>query len=65
MIFELKDAPAARYPNKTGYPAAFLPPHVEKLFDNQRMVVWSYRWNPGEPTPMPFHDKDVVVVYLE
>ncbi|HSY56259.1 MAG TPA: hypothetical protein VK834_07410, partial [Bradyrhizobium sp.] len=23
------------------------------------------RWNLGEPTPMHFHDKDVVVVYLE
>ena len=29
------------------------------------MIVWSYRWNPGEPTPMHFHDKDVVVVYEE
>jgi hypothetical protein len=28
-------------------------------------VVWSYQWNPGEPTPMHFHDKDVVVVYEE
>lgn len=65
VIIELKDAPAARYANKTGYPAAFPRPHVKKLFENQRVVVWSYRWNPGEPTPMHFHDKDVVVVYRE
>lgn len=65
VIIELKDAPAERYANKTGYPAAFPRPHVKKLFENKRVVVWSYRWNPGEPTPMHFHDKDVVVVYRE
>jgi len=65
VIIELKDAPTARYENKTGYPPAFPRPHVKKLLENNRVVVWSYRWNPGEPTPMHFHDKDVVVVYLE
>lgn len=65
VVIELKDAPAVRYENKTGYPAAFPRPHVQKLFENARVVVWSYRWNPGEPTPMHFHDKDVVVVYRE
>ncbi len=38
---------------------------MKKLLENDRVIVWSYRWNPGEPTPMHFHDKDVVVVYLE
>lgn len=65
LIIELKDAPAAHYENKTGYPAAFPRPHVKKLIENDRVVVWSYRWTPGEPTPVHFHDKDVVVVYLE
>lgn len=65
LIIELKDSPAVRYENKTGYPAAFPRPHVKKLLENNRVIVWSYRWNPGEPTPMHFHDKDVVVVYLE
>lgn len=65
VIVELKDAPATHYANKTGYPAAFPRPHVKKLLENKRVVVWSYRWNPGEPTPVHFHDKDVVVVYLE
>ncbi len=54
-----------RLENKTGYPLAFPRPHVKKLLENDRVLVWSYRWNPGEPTPMHFHDKDVVVVYLE
>jgi hypothetical protein len=65
VVIELKDAPATHYENTTGYPPAFPRPHVKKLFENKRVVVWSYRWNPGEPTPMHFHDKDVVVVYLE
>ena len=52
-------------PNTTGYPNAFPRPHVKKLLENERVIVWSYHWNPGEPTPMHFHDKDVVVVYEE
>jgi hypothetical protein len=65
LIIELKDNPVAPLENKTGYPLAFPRPHVKKLLENNRVIVWSYRWNPGEPTPMHFHDKDVVVVYLE
>jgi hypothetical protein len=63
IVIELKDHPVAPLPNKTGYPNAFPRPHVKKLLENDRVVVWSYHWNPGEPTPMHFHDKDVVVVY--
>ncbi len=63
VVIELKDHPVPPYPNNTGYPNAFPRPHVVKLFDTDRFTVWSYRWNPGEPTPMHFHDKDVVVIY--
>ena len=65
LVIELKDHPVAPLENKTGYPLAFPRPHVKKVLENDRVIVWSYRWNPGEPTPMHFHDKDVVVVYLE
>ncbi len=65
LVIQLKDQPVAPIENKTGYPLAFPRPHVKKLLENNRVIVWSYRWNPGEPTPMHFHDKDVVVVYLE
>jgi hypothetical protein len=65
LVIVLKDHPVAPFENKTGYPLAFPRPHVKKLLENDRVVAWSYRWNPGEPTPMHFHDKDVVVVYLE
>ena len=65
LIIELKDTVVPPIENKTGYPLAFPRPHVKKLLENNRVIVWSYRWNPGEPTPVHFHDKDVVVVYLE
>jgi hypothetical protein len=65
LIIELKDNPVAPIENKSGYPNAFPRPHVKKLLENNRVILWSYRWNPGEPTPMHLHDKDVVVVYLE
>jgi hypothetical protein len=65
LVIELKDHPVPPLENKTGYPLAFPRPHATKLVENDRVIVWSYRWNPGEPTPMHFHDKDVVVVYLE
>lgn len=65
LVIELKDHPVPPLENKTGYSLAFPRPHVKKLFENDRVIAWSYRWHPGEPTPMHFHDKDVVVVYLE
>jgi hypothetical protein len=65
VIIELKDHKVVPIPNNSGYPNAFPRPHVEKILENDRVIVWHYRWNLGEPTPMHFHDKDVVVVYLE
>ena len=63
VVIELKDTVVPSLPNNSGYPNAFPRPHVVKLLENDKVIVWSYRWNPGEPTPMHFHDKDVVVVY--
>jgi hypothetical protein len=65
IVIELKDHPVTPLANTSGYPNAFPRPHVKKLFENDKVIVWSYHWNPGEPTPMHFHDKDVVVVYEE
>jgi hypothetical protein len=65
VLIELKDHPVAPIPNDSGYPDAFPRPRVKKLLENDRVIVWSYSWNLGEPTPMHFHDKDVVVVYEE
>jgi hypothetical protein len=65
VVIELKDGHVAPYENTSGYPNAFPRPRVEKLLENDRVVAWSYRWNPGESTPMHFHDKDIVVAYEE
>jgi hypothetical protein len=65
VVIELKDHQAAAYQNNSGYPAAYPRPRVIKLIDNNRVAVWAYRWNLGEPTPMHFHDKDVVVIYQD
>jgi hypothetical protein len=63
IVIELKNSPSKTYPNNSGYPNAFPRPGVKKLFENERIIVWSYSWKLGEPTPMHFHDKDVVVVF--
>jgi len=62
---ELKDHPVPPMKNSSGYPNAFPRPGSKKVFDNDLISVWDYRWTPRVPTPMHFHDKDVVVTYLE
>ncbi len=49
----------------SGYPLAFPRPGVKKLLENARVIVWDYTWTPDVATPMHFHDKDVVVLFLE
>jgi hypothetical protein len=63
VVIELKDHALPPLTNTTGYPLAFPRPHVRKLLENDKVVVWDYAWRRGEPTPMHFHDKDALVVY--
>jgi hypothetical protein len=65
MVVDLKDHPVAPILNTSGYPLAFPRPGVKKLLENNRVIVWDYTWTTGVPTPMHFHDKDVVVLFLE
>jgi hypothetical protein len=65
VLIELKDAKVPPLANSTPYPLAFPRPNVKKVLDNERVVIWDYTWTSGVPTPMHFHDKDVVVIYLE
>jgi len=65
IVVELKDVKVAPLPNKTGYPDAFPREGSKKVLDNPRVVVWDFSWTPGKATAMHFHDKDVVVVYLD
>jgi hypothetical protein len=62
---DLKDHAVPPLANTSGYPNAFPRPGIKKVFENDRIIVWDYTWTPGVPTPMHFHDKDVVVTYLE
>lgn len=61
---ELKQSKAP-LPNETGLPDAFPRPGIFKMLDKGNFTVWDYRWTPGEPTPLHFHTKDVVVMFLE
>ena len=64
IVIELQDARVAPLANTSGYPLAFPRPGSRKLFENERVVVWTFTWTQGVATPMHFHDKDVVVTYL-
>jgi len=61
----LRDHPPQPLRNTSGYPDAFPRPGVKKVLENNRVIVWDYTWISGKPTPMHFHDKDTVVVYMD
>jgi hypothetical protein len=63
IVIALKDHATAAIANTSGYPSAFPRPGSVKVLENDRVVVWHYSWTPGVPTPMHFHDKDIVVAY--
>jgi hypothetical protein len=65
IVIDLKDHPVAPVTNMTAYPLSFPRPGSKKILENERVIVWDYTWKPGVATPMHFHDKDVVVVFLE
>jgi hypothetical protein len=65
IVIDLKNHYVAPIENTSGYPLAFPRPGVKKLFENERVIVWDYTWIPGVATPMHFHDKDVVALFLE
>lgn len=64
VVVELKDAPSNTVPNTTGLPPAFPREGSKKVLETDKVRVWNYRWLPGKPTPMHFHNTEVVVVYL-
>ena len=65
LVIDLKDHPVPPIENKTAYPLGFPRPGSKKLFENARVIVWDYTWQPGVATPMHFHDKDVIAWFLE
>lgn len=65
LVIGLKRFKAEPLKNPTKFPLAMPRPGGKKIFENKRVIVWDYRWPTGVPTPMHFHDKDVVVLFLE
>jgi hypothetical protein len=65
IIIELKDVAVTPLPNKSNYPEAFPREGAKKLLENARLTVWDVSFIQGKPTPIHFHSRDVVVVYLE
>lgn len=64
IVIDFKDTVVAPMENKSGYPDAFPREGIKKVLDNKRVTVWDYSWTIGKPTPMHFHAKDVVTIYM-
>jgi hypothetical protein len=64
IVIDLKDTVVAPLENKTAFPDAFPRDGIKKLVDNKRLTIWDYTWTPGVPTPMHYHAKDVVTIYM-
>jgi hypothetical protein len=64
IAVELKDVVVQPLSYNSAFPDAFPREGAIKLLNNKRVTVWDYTWTKGVPTPMHFHTKDVVVVYL-
>jgi hypothetical protein len=64
IVVELKDVVVQPLAYNSAFPEAFPREGAIKLLNNKRVTVWDYTWTKGVPTPMHFHSKDVVVVYL-
>jgi len=65
VVVALKDATVEPLMNASGLPTAFPRPGSKRVLENARVIVWQYSWVPGRPTPMHFHDKDVVVAFRQ
>ena len=64
VVVELKDAPSNTVPNTTGLPPGFPREGSKKVLETDKVRVWNYTWLMGKPTPMHFHDTEVLVTYL-
>jgi hypothetical protein len=62
VVVTLKARPA-RIVQAGDLPPAFPRPGAVKRLENDKVVVWNYTWRKNVPTPMHFHDKEVVVAY--
>ncbi len=63
IVFALKDSPGVVYKNQQAFRLLFPGLDPRKSSIPRASSVWRYSWVPGQPTPMHFHDKDVVLAY--
>jgi hypothetical protein len=64
IVIQLEGVSPPPLANPTGLREAFDRPGIEKAFDNGEVTAWRYTWEFEKPTPLHFHRRDVVVVYL-
>ena len=64
IVVDLKDTPSRTVANTTGLPPGFPRPGSKKVLETDKVRVWNYAWVPGKPTPMHFHNTEIVVTYL-
>lgn len=64
VLIELKEHRVAPLVLARGVAPAFPREGATKILENERVAVWDVRWTTGMKTPVHFHDKDVVAVYL-
>ncbi|MGO9828952.1 MAG: hypothetical protein ACLPJH_02355 [Myxococcaceae bacterium] len=64
VVIQLEGNSPPPLANTTGLPDAFDRPGIQKVLDNEHLTAWRYTWEFGRRTPLHFHARDVVVVYL-
>lgn len=65
IVIRLDGASPPALVNTAGVRDAFDRPGIEKVFSNDEVTAWRYTWEFGKRTPLHFHARDVVVVYLD
>ena len=64
IVVELKDTPSKTVPNTTGLPPGFPASWLQESARNRQGAGVELYLAPGKPTPMHFHNTEVVVAYL-
>lgn len=64
FIIELKDHRPPPLAPKPGMPPTFPAEGAAKLLENDRVIIWDFRFDPAKPVPAHYHDKDSVVVTM-
>lgn len=65
ILVDRSDVPSPSYDNSTPLPSAFPLDGGQRVVDNQRVVMWDQTWMPGQPGPMSFYSRNVVVMFVD